>query len=200
MKNVLPFVLLSTLLLLTSLVPAVAQDFLFGVKGGLNVSTLGGSGGGNANARAGFHLGGYVIAPLSERIALQAEIVYSQQGYRNPPIFVNAFNVAYDYINVPIIGKIYASDNFNVQVGPQIGFLISSDVGSTRTVDAGVVLGIGYDMDSGLNFAARYNLGLTNVNAFAPNALTNFTLANRVFQLSVGYTLRARGTGGKTKR
>ena len=43
--------------------------------------------------------------------------------------------------------------------------------------------GLGYKLDSGLNFAARYNLGLSNLAKDSGNEKIN----NGVFQLSVGY-------------
>lgn len=53
----------------------------------------------------------------------------------------------------------------------------------TKSTDLGIALGVGYKMDSGLNFGARYTLG-SNVNDIDEDP-DKFT--NRVFQLFVGY-------------
>ncbi len=56
---------------------------------------------------------------------------------------------------------------------------------NTSSIDFGANIGAGYKMDSGLNFALRYSLGLVNTYDGAENSnQTNATL-----QLSVGYFL-----------
>ena len=78
----------------------------------------------------------------------------------------------------------------SLEAGPQIGFLLSAQKESTdvknsfNTVDFGVNFGLGYKLDNGLNFGARYNLGLSDI-----NNIDGFTDKNKngVFQLSVGY-------------
>ncbi|CAL2083445.1 protein of unknown function [Tenacibaculum sp. 190524A02b] len=44
-------------------------------------------------------------------------------------------------------------------------------------------LGLGYKLKNGLNFGARYNLGLTNIS----NANDNIEFNHRVLQVSIGY-------------
>ncbi len=45
--------------------------------------------------------------------------------------------------------------------------------------------GLGYKMDNGLNFGARYNLGLMNINDSANS--DDYKLANGVIQVSAGF-------------
>ena len=88
------------------------------------------------------------------------------------------------------MGKYYLTKGFSLEAGPQIGFLLSAKNDKTdvkdsfNTVDFGVNFGLGYKLDNGLNFGARYNLGLSDI-----NNIDNSSNKNRigVFQLSVGY-------------
>ena len=53
-----------------------------------------------------------------------------------------------------------------------------------KSVDFGLNFGLGYKLESGLNFALRYNLGLSDINDIQDS--TSET-KNRVLQLSVGF-------------
>ena len=102
------------------------------------------------------------------------------------------------------MAKYYVTEGLSLEAGPQIGFLVkaeneidftsSNDLvknssttvdskDSFKSVDFGFNIGAGYKLESGLNFALRYNLGLSNI---ADNE--GSTWKNRVFQLSAGYT------------
>ncbi|MES2732886.1 MAG: porin family protein [Bacteroidota bacterium] len=169
----------------------------FGLKGGLNISSISSSGGQINSAAVGFHAGAYITTMLSDKIGIQPELVYSQQGYRiSSANFYNGtggYNVHYNYLYLPVIVKIYVSDGANIQLGPQFGYLLSSNEtiftpSTPRKLDAGVALGIGYETDGGLNFTLRYNRGFINV---APSTYAigqSQASTNQVFQLSVGYT------------
>ncbi|WAC02881.1 porin family protein [Lacinutrix neustonica] len=111
-----------------------------------------------------------------------------------------------NYINLPLMGKFYVAEGFSVEAGPQIGFLISAkgeyeysetlngvtqsgseeeDIENISSVDLGVNFGLGYKLDNGLNFGARYNLGLSNINDY--EGADNNKVHNNVIQVSVGF-------------
>lgn len=112
-----------------------------------------------------------------------------------------------DYINLPLMAKFYVAEGFSIEAGPQIGFLLNSEAeyeysetfeGTTEsesttedlkdftsTIDFGVNFGLGYKLESGLNFGARYNLGLSNIND--AEGSDDFKNQNGVFQVSVGF-------------
>lgn len=94
-------------------------------------------------------------------------------------------------------------DGLRAELGPQIGFNISkkykyeysSNVpgyeegsGSTdaevKSVDFGLNIGAGYELSNGLNFSARYNFGLSNIN----DEGGNLKIKNSVFSVGLGYT------------
>ena len=91
------------------------------------------------------------------------------------------------------MAKYYATEALSIEVGPQVGFLINSEEefegetfdtkDITSNVDFGLNFGLGYKLASGLNFSARYNLGLSNVD----DSDFDVEIKNSVFQFSVGY-------------
>ena len=106
------------------------------------------------------------------------------------------------YINVPVLAKFYIADGFNLQAGPQIGFLTGADLkgedgnkvdisDSIKSTDFGILLGAGYKMPMGLTIDARYNLGLSNIYDGATDEVgglsSNDKLKNGVFQVGLGY-------------
>lgn len=104
-----------------------------------------------------------------------------------------------NYLNIPVLARLYVWDKFTVDLGPQLGFALNakarikegdtkvkSKIDDLNTVDLSLAMGVSYEFDMGLLVSARYNLGLTNV--FDKDAVGS-TNKNRVFQLSVGYKL-----------
>ncbi|MGV1002788.1 outer membrane beta-barrel protein [Empedobacter falsenii] len=85
----------------------------FGAKAGLNVSNLSGDNQ-NADAKVGFHVGGYANIKFAEKFAFQPELLYSAQGAKESgQIYVNQeignvnADVKYklDYINDQILSN-----------------------------------------------------------------------------------------------
>jgi len=162
----------------------------YGLKGGLNVASVR-IPDNQVDPMLGVHVGGFVSAPISDRFALQPELLYSQQGYNT-----QKYDYRFHYLNLPLIFKGTISGGLHAQVGPQFGVLLranrtegktSKDI--TETVsrfDSALALGLGYDLSS-LQFSARYTLGLTDTDETADRGFNGFT--NNVFQLSLGVRL-----------
>jgi len=165
-----------------------AQASQFGVKGGLNFSSLIGDINDNVKSRISFHIGLVVELAISDMLSVQPEILYSSQGYK----FNNVIGIN-DYINVPIVAKFYPVERLSIEIGPQLGILISSlekddnasvDVKEVyNTVDFGLDFGVGYKLDMGFNVGMRYNLGL----AKTLDINNNTGIKNGVFQLYFEY-------------
>ncbi|MEN2487959.1 porin family protein [Flavobacterium sp. B11] len=156
-----------------------AQEIKFGAKAGLNFSTVNGSNTNNIGYVTSYHVGVVSEIPISDKFSFQPEIMYSRQGYT-----FNNDIVAMNYLNIPLMGKYYVTKGLSLEAGPQIGFLLSAKnegvkvTNSYTTFDFGANFGIGYKLENGLNFSARYNLGITKVDTDNRNG---------VFQVSVGY-------------
>lgn len=170
---------------------ANAQEINIGIKGGLNLYNIAGSDLFKSKAGINFGLLGHIH--LNEQFALQPEIFYSGQGAK----FGNTdYKLKSDYINVPVLLQYMFDNGFRLQAGPQVGFLVNakSRIDNVKTdvkndfknIDLGLSLGVSYiHPATGFGVDARYNHGLTNINAFGPSELKN-----RGFQLGLFYLFR----------
>tara|TARA_B110000967_G_C18839693_1_gene538670 strand:+ start:820 stop:1446 length:627 start_codon:yes stop_codon:yes gene_type:complete len=189
-----------------------AQDIIFGAKAGVNLANVD-AGEVDTDVVSSFHIGITAEFEISDTFSIQPELVYSLQG---TSIITEArplkLEVLYktNFINLPIMAKYYVSEGISLEAGPQIGFLINAEVetditNSTdssenisitidskdnyKSIDFGFNVGVGYKLESGLNFTLRYNLGLSNLSDTGNENVTNDSeWKNRVLQLSVGYT------------
>ena len=201
-----------TILSLTNL-NAQKRKIRFGERAGLNISSINFDDSddfGEVESRTGFHIGGFLEIPISKKLSIQPEIIFSTQGFVIPEreIFdvvtpLSELKNNYDYLNIPIIVKFYVYEGFSIQAGPQFSFLTSAEQESTNdftgtisqdvsefinNVDFGLNFGLGYQLGFGLFIDIRYNLGLRDVFVFEnPNSPTETFGRNRVFQISAGY-------------
>jgi len=158
----------------------------FGLKGGLNFSKLDVSNL-SSNSKTGVHGGAFALFKFA-KVGIQPELILSQQGSE-----VNFDDLESNYINIPIILKIYIAAGVNLQIGPQFGFLNKAEFTDSSSVkdklkkaDISAALGVGWDAPFGLTLDARYNLGLTNNNE---GLYGTSTVKNQVFQISVGFKI-----------
>lgn len=160
----------------------------FGPKAGLNIATVSDD---DAKAMVGFHVGAFAEIMITDKFAVQPEILYSAQGAKFDGAGDPKYNL--DYILVPIMAKYFVAEGFSVEAGPQVGFLtraeVSGDGGTvdvkdfTETTDFGVNVGLGYSLPMGVMFSGRYNIGLSDT----AKDNSGDAVRNGVFQLSVGY-------------
>jgi hypothetical protein len=167
------------------------EGIVFGIKGGLNVSNFIGDVKDNT-FRTSVHVGIFSEIMISEKFSLQPEVLYSGQGYsgQTDPGFSRS---KYDYVNIPVLGKIYVAERISVEAGPQIGFLLSAkrkteldkvNIPNQKTVDLGLNIGLAYDLKNKIFFQTRYNIGLSNINSGDNANAEKYT--NSVIQFSVG--------------
>ncbi|WP_340066701.1 porin family protein [Ascidiimonas aurantiaca] len=159
------------------------ERVVFGIKGGGNYAMFRGEDSDNFDSKVDFHLGFVALARLSEKWAIQPEFLYTSQGTTITENNID-FDVDVDYLAVPVLLKYYITDNFSVEAGPQLGLLVNDKL-EGRDIDAEIFdlsanLGLGYQLENGLFFQARYNMGFTDV-------FQMLEVNNSVFQLSVGY-------------
>jgi opacity protein-like surface antigen len=144
-----------------------AQQTRFGVKGGLNLSTVVGGDVENTKSLVGFHVGGFAEIKIVEKFAIQPEILFSTQGTKAEAAFGNDVDFKLNYLNIPVLAKYYIVDKFSVEAGPQIGVLLSAKAEDedikdfTRSVDFGFNVGAGYHFTDNLSINLRYTIGLS---------------------------------------
>jgi hypothetical protein len=175
---------------------AASAQIQFGVKAGLNLSTLNYSGpdAGSPAYKTSFNAGVFSSIPLFTSCYLQPEIMYSGQGFEET-ILDQPTQFETGYLNIPVLFKYQHESGLFAETGPQVGFLLSAkntvagfseDVKSHyESTDFSWALGLGYKFTGiGLGIDARYNLGLTNIAKGSQDA----TYKNSVFQLGLFYT------------
>ncbi|NRS90445.1 hypothetical protein HNQ02_003389 [Flavobacterium sp. 7E] len=163
-----------------------------GIKGGYNLAAVSFDGDTKTGQRHGFHLGIYGESFISNSVAIQPELLYSQQGYeiKNGN---NTFTQKLNYINLPVMLKLYPAQNFFLEAGPQVGFAITHKeqyeglLSTTQeyepnSFDWGVNFGTGIKTDSGITFGVRYHLGLGDL-------YDDNKAQNSVWQFSLGFDL-----------
>ena len=162
-----------------------AQEFEFGAKAGVNFASLYGDHVESLDDRTSFHLGLVAELPVSERFSVQPELLYSGQGATASGD--RTFKL--DYVNLPLMAKIYIVEGFSLEAGPQVGINVVSkgefggdveEIEDIETLEFAGALGAGYRFPGNLFFQARYIWGLNPAWEFRE-------LKNRVFQLSAGY-------------
>lgn len=170
------------------------NNFTYGAKVGLNATNISNF---DAKNKLSFHLGAFAEWKLSDFVGIQPELVYSRQGARDKE---NGAKIKYrvNYLNIPILAKLYVLEDLSVDLGPQFGFALNaksklksggdthkSKITDINTFDFSFAVGASYNFDDFI-FSARYNIGLSNM---WDKDKVGENYKNHVFQLSVGYCL-----------
>ena len=162
---------------------ASAQGPVFGVKGGLNYTNLAGVDSQDDNARVGFNAGVFVRNMPEAPVGLQVELLYSTKG--NHTTYHTFFGLVdqevdfnLNYLELPVMASIRLADVVDIQLGGYAAYLLSAkvktsgDLGSGsdevdkdnfKSLDAGIVGGIGFNVGENLQVGVRYLHGLTDV-------------------------------------
>ncbi|MBS1952019.1 MAG: hypothetical protein OJF59_001041 [Cytophagales bacterium] len=199
------------ILFLSTTFLALSQNLSFGIRGGLNVSNLSMSHTGlpdnQQKARTSFNIGGYGQYSLNEKMTIQTELFYSEEGasFSNPGTELPA-NINLSYLSLPLFFKYNIYKKLYAMAGPQVSYLLSAqsvyEDGTPYNVMnehsksvIGFVPVVGYDWKN-FSINVRYNIGLTNI----PKSLSywNYTryidnhVKSNVFSLVVGYKIGSR--------
>lgn len=195
--------------LLTTFAVSNAQEITFGVKAGLNLSSASVDRGYDTDISSlvGVHVGGFANFKLDEKFAVQPELLFSTQGFKE---YLNDGGYIYDdkikltYINLPINFQYAIVPKFNVEAGPQIDFLLSGKADgkhydpmfdetyiqnnvdikdSLKGVVFGFNIGAGYAITSKLSANVRYHLGLSDA-----DDMEGVNVKNRNLQVGLSYS------------
>lgn len=167
------------LLLLTA--NTQAQLLKLGVKAGLNYANFSGTAI-QTDAITSYHAGLVAEVKLLDKFAIQPELLYTTQGATYKTV-LDDVNKELGYIAIPVLAKIYLSESFSLELGPQASFLLSEkddfDAFDPNTFEFAVDAGLSFKITKSLFVQGRYVLGLTDVSS-------NADAKNSVLQLSAG--------------
>ncbi len=156
----------------------------FGVKAALNISNFSGDDFDDLDSRTAPAFGVFAQIGINDKLTFQPELLYSMQGAKSSYSesgYESEDKIKVDYLQIPLLMKYYVIEGLSINAGPQIGFLLSakddweynyggeSEEGEEdikdyfKSMDLALALGLGYELESGLGFDFRYNLGLSNV-------------------------------------
>jgi hypothetical protein len=176
------FIITSAFSFLLCIGLTTAQHVNIGIKGGLNAYTITNGNVFDNDLKLGLHLGLIGHTHLSNKIALQPELVYSVQGSKNTNLH---------YVNIPLVFQYMYDNGFRLQAGPQLGILTSAKTDNSDTnvkdnfesIDLAIGVGVSY-VNPATDFGVdvRYNHGLSNI-----NKTDNSKIYNRGFQVGVFY-------------
>lgn len=157
-----------------------------GLKAGVNVSKLNTDEFESSSITA-FHGGAFCLFKFTV-LGIQPELLFSQQGSKLDDL---DGDLKMSYMTVPVMIKFYFPGGFNLQAGPQFGFLNSAEFDgqnvedSFKSSDVTANVGLAWDAPFGLVLDARYNIGLSDVSddsAFG-------SIKGNTFQFSLGYKI-----------
>lgn len=182
----------------------------FGLKGGMNVSSLSKDASlSDQGSKIGFNAGVFMNAPLSANFSIQPELIYSQMGEKYDgimPITNDRISGSkhLDYIALPVMFQYNATPSFYLEAGPEFGLLVSAkDKSKNETTgqtlsesgnykddlngfNFGVGLGAGFNFTPNLGLNARYVAGVTDIYKDGKNP-GNDAVRNNVFQVGLTY-------------
>ncbi|EAZ96954.1 hypothetical protein FBBAL38_06005 [Flavobacteria bacterium BAL38] len=181
----------------------------FGAKAGLNISSASVDRGYDTDISSlvGVHIGGFANFKLDEKFAVQPELLFSTQGFKeydNDGGYIYDDKIKLTYINLPVSFQYTVASKFKVEAGPQVDFLLSGKADgkyydpmfdetqtqnnvdikdSLKSVVFGFNIGAGYAITPKLTANVRYHLGLSEA-----DDLEGVKVKNRNFQVGLGYS------------
>lgn len=165
--------------LLSSLLPAKAQEFRVGLLGGVNVTDVDGMDlvdPDNDFKKFGFTAGIYVNAHIAPKTLLQMEIAYSGKGSQIPPDTTNNnayYTLKLQYVDVDLVLRHNLqhvnvsknpSDKFSIEGGLSAGYLFhyyfeAQSITYTlplKTMDFSALVGFSYNFSDNVSLDFRY--------------------------------------------
>jgi hypothetical protein len=171
-----------------------------GLTGGLDISNTidAYNTGYSTGSIAGFNAGVFLDLPLVYPLSFEPEVLYSQKGYAAVTTDGN-FTQRSNYIDAPLLAKFHLSPTFNLLIGPQICFPVST----TNTYDNGFnvtaeqyyntygqgtildgVVGVSFNLSRDVELRARYTIDLEQNQQ---NASYGGDYRNQVWQIGLGF-------------
>jgi hypothetical protein len=198
---------LTALLLALPATGRAQGDMEWGVKGGLNISGLRGSGTGLRgplfDTKRGIVAGVFGVFDLAPEFGIEVDALFSMKGGKlsgpgvdpngNPIINTEGFFIL-DYLEFPILARynlpVQGDVTPHLYAGPTIALKVSgrarysqlpgADLDAARTLDSGLAFGASVDLALGARSVVldgRFGLGLTNAFRWSGPDLKNDTFS-----------------------
>src|SRR4051794_34580077 len=123
--------IITGLLAIIAFTSAPAQNSKFGVKGGLNLSSLNTKDNADANIRIGYHAGLFLKLSLTNYFGIEPELLYSAKGacleYKNDLVEGQA-NFNLNYFDVPVLAVINLNKRYTLHFGPYFSMLANANL------------------------------------------------------------------------
>ncbi len=149
---------------------AFSQGPEWGAKAGLNAS----------KGDPGFYVGLFAEQSVGRIFSIQGELLYAStletgggDGGSNETEFDRS------YLVLPVMGKLYMTERFSFDFGPQFGILLPDNQGAER-FDLSLGAGLSYRIGRRFEVSMRYNWGLIRT-------AKDLDQYNNTFRLGVGY-------------
>jgi len=146
---------------------------------------------------SGFNAGLTFDVPVANNFSFAPEVLYSQKGYfaeTNDGDLTQHFN----FIDVPLLAKFKLAPGFDFLIGPQVSFLVSSNInfdngfvatnqnnynynGNNTFIDG--VVGVSFDFNRYFDIHARYAIDL---NQTTSNSTVIPDYRNQTWQFGIG--------------
>jgi hypothetical protein len=204
--------IIAAVALMAATTVATAQGPAFGVKAGLNYSTLAVNEADDENARLGFNGGVFARTAPEAPFGLQVELLYSTKGTHTTYSAVFGlidqevdFNL--NYLELPVLASLRVADVIDIHLGGYAGYLLSAKVSTSgdlgsgseeldrdnfTSMDYGLAVGAGLNIGESLQVGVRYTHGLAQVADGDASELVLDDATNRCLQLYLGI-----GVGGR---
>lgn len=154
----------------------------FGVRAGANFSTASDGNFGKIKSNNGYYLGVYKeMTVVPKLLFIQPEVQFSKQGFNT-----NTTDFDLNYVQVPILAKLYLLKVVSFETGPQFGFKVSDKIDGPqnpdfKTFDSAWAFGMSFNLPFGLAINGRY------IGSFK-EVIKDSDAKNQVFQLGASLT------------
>lgn len=182
------------IVLITTITLGQDKNADLGLKGGLNYGKyVPNQDSTDYKYQLGFYIGGFYKIQMEGKWQFQPELLFALQGSKintkdnpltdfngNPLPYTGTFDFEYEMyeltISIPLPLKLYVSNKFYIESGPQFGFIIDRNTTSSQFLldgndnsfvkqdgdnfDFGVCLGTGYDVSKNISLNLRAFSGL----------------------------------------
>jgi opacity protein-like surface antigen len=151
----------------------------------------------------GLNIGVFGDLPIIQPVSFAPEVLYSQKGYVVGTNY-GSFTQRTHFIDVPLLAKFKVTPTFNILVGPQLSWLMST----TNTYDDGFavtqrttydndnnghktyldgVVGVSFDLNRKVDIHGRYAFNLQRTDRYGNTYTPDYR--NQVWQIGLGFKL-----------